>query len=182
VPTCSYHGKKGAFLDTRRQAHKISKWLPEAKPLKITTPLSSDGKKKELGRTHSLSRLENRNGPNFQQAECLPPEPNRPLVVQTSPSSQLSPFESTPVPHSTSSILRAVTRIHVSLSPCPLLLTITVLSTIRECICFRDQVRGNKNHPRQWWCNKNLQIHQRHQLAIKGSQLLPSTPVQPNLS
>jgi hypothetical protein len=39
VPTCSYRGKKGAFPDTCRQARKISKWLPEAKPLKITTDL-----------------------------------------------------------------------------------------------------------------------------------------------
>jgi hypothetical protein len=30
---CSYRGKKGAFPDTRRQACKIAKWPPEAKPL-----------------------------------------------------------------------------------------------------------------------------------------------------
>jgi hypothetical protein len=39
VPTCSYREKKGAFPDTRRQARKISKWLPEAMPLKITTSI-----------------------------------------------------------------------------------------------------------------------------------------------
>lgn len=36
VPTCSYRGKKVAFPYTPRQARKISKWLPEAKPLRIT--------------------------------------------------------------------------------------------------------------------------------------------------
>ena len=34
---CSYRGKNGAFPDTRRQAHELTKWPTGAKPLQITT-------------------------------------------------------------------------------------------------------------------------------------------------